>query len=50
VAENHVDFSSSSVTDSAARVPCGVRHRTGQEARRARKAATELRFWHAREQ
>src|SRR5919109_3249387 len=50
VAENHVDMNSSAVAVNTTRVARGVRQATAQEARRARKAATELRFWQTREQ
>ncbi len=48
VAENHVDRSSSAVAVNTTRVARGVWQAKAQEARRARKAATELRFWQAR--
>jgi hypothetical protein len=50
VAENHVDWSSSAVAVNTTRVARGVRQATAQKARRARKAATDLRFWQALKQ
>ena len=44
------DINSSAVAVNTTRVARGVRQATAQEARRARKAATELRFWQTREQ